>query len=94
MKQCCLYSPDSDILEVQSGLSTSIPEALDFGRIKDTCVPSHYNGQKSLSEVGDRVKEPFDVIEFDRSYTRIRKQINDAEYERKRSESKESSRSA
>lgn len=84
MKQICEFRQGADILETQSGLATSIPDAIDYGRIKDTSVPSSYNGQKNLTEVGERVREPFDVIEFDRTYTKVRKQINDAEYEKTR----------
>lgn len=76
----CKFTEGADIIPVQRGLSVHIPDALDYGRIKDTSVPSQYNGQKVVSEVGQRVAEPFDVIEFDRTYTRIRKQINDAEF--------------
>lgn len=89
MKQVCKFRQGADILATQSGLAVSIPDAMDFGRIKDTSVSSQYNGQKNLNEVGTRIAEPFDVIEFDRTYTKIRKQINDSEYERKKDEKKE-----
>lgn len=82
MKQVCKFRQGADILATQSGLATSIPDAIDYGRIKDTSVPSSYNGQKSLQEVGQRIGEPFDIIEFDRTYTKVRKSINDAEFER------------
>lgn len=88
MKQKCHFRTGADILATQAGLQVSIPAAIDYGRIKDTSVPSQYNGQKSLNEVGTRIAEPFDVIEFDRTYTKIRKSINDAEYERKKNEQK------
>lgn len=82
MQQICKFKQGADILATQSGLAASIPDAIDYGRIKDTSVPSSYNGQKSLKEVGQRIGEPFDIIEFDRTYTRVRKSINDSEYER------------
>ncbi len=87
MKQICEYREGADILRTQEGLQTNIPESIDYGRIKDTSVPSNYNMQKDLAEVGMRVREPFDVIEFDRTYTRIRKSINDAEFEKKKEKS-------
>jgi hypothetical protein len=86
MKQICKYQAGADILATQSGLATSIPDAMDFGRIKDTSVPSQYNGQKNLDDVGQRIAEPFDVIEFDRTYTKIRKSINASEFAKKQSE--------
>lgn len=84
----CKSHAGADILSVQRGLAVHIPDALDYGRIKDTSVSSQYNSQKSLAEVGQRIAEPFDVIEFDRTYTRIRKQINDAEYAKEKESSK------
>ena len=88
MKQICKFRAGADILATQSGLGVSIPDAIDYGRIKDTSVPSSYNGQKALKEVGKRIEQPFDIIEFDRTYTKIRKSINDAEYERSKEEKK------
>lgn len=75
------YDPKKDIQAVVPGLQVNIPDSLDYNRIKDTSVPAHYNGQKETSEVGRRVYEPFDVIEYDRSYTRIRKAIRDKKSE-------------
>lgn len=88
MKQICKYNKGCDITQTVSGLETSIPEAMDYGTIQDTSVPAAYNQQKKISEVGQRIAEPFDVIEYDRSYTKLRKYINDSEYERKRVEEK------
>lgn len=82
MKQTCKFNKMSDITETVQGLAVNIPVALDYSRIKDTSVPSSYNGQKDVDEVGERVREPFDVIEYDRSYTRLRKYINDSEFEK------------
>lgn len=61
-----------------------IPDALDYGRIQDTCVITDYNGQETVESVGHRVEQPFDVIEFERSYTRLRKYINDNESKREK----------
>lgn len=77
MIQICTFRSGADILETVQGLQSSIPDAIDFFRIKDTSCPSNYNGQKSLDDVGARIREPFDVIEYDRSYTRLRKYINE-----------------
>lgn len=89
MKQICKFVSGVDILETQQGLATDVPDAIDYGRIKDTSVPSQYNGQKSVAEIGQRIAEPFDVIEFDRTYTKIRKSINDHAYEQSRGKEKD-----
>ena len=88
MKQTCKFRKGADITETVQGLQVNIPQAIDYSRVKDTSVPSSYNGQKDVSEVGDRIREPFDVIEYDRSYTRLRKYINDSEYAKKQEENK------
>lgn len=83
MRQICKYNPKSDILEVVEGLSVNLDKALTSGEIRDTSVPAQYNMQKELAEVGSRVSEPFDVIEYERAYTRIRKLIKDKKKEEK-----------
>lgn len=83
MKQVCKVSIGADIIETVQGLQVNIPDSLDYARIKDTSVPAHYNGQKHPSEVGTRISEPFDVIEYDRAYTKLRKYINDSEHQKK-----------
>lgn len=81
MRCTCKHHPRKDIQAVVPGLQVDIPDSLDYNRIKDTSVPAHYNGQKETSEIGSRIYEPFDVIEYDRSYTRIRKEIRDKKSE-------------
>ena len=83
MKQNCKFRIGADIIETVQGLQVNIPDSLDYARIKDTSVPAHYNGQKNPCEVGTRISEPFDVIEYDRAYTKLRKNINDSEYSKK-----------
>lgn len=82
MRQVCLFNEKTDIVQTQRGLEQNIPDALDYSRIVDTSVPAQYNGQKELAEIGSRIAEPFDVIEYDRTYTRLRKFINDSEKEK------------
>lgn len=77
MKQVCKFDKARDITEVVPGLGVNIREAMNTGSIKDTSVPAMFNMQKDIAEVGSRLSEPFDVIEYDRAYTRIRKSIND-----------------
>lgn len=77
MIQICHFRQGADIMETVQGLQTSIPSAIDYYRIKDTSCPSSYNNQKNLGDVGNRIREPFDVIEYDRSFTRLRKYMKD-----------------
>ena len=78
----CRYSKQRDIMRVVPSQGVVIPDALDYGRIKDSCVHTDYNGQSTCAEVGTRIEQPFDVIEYERSYTKLRKYINDKEKEK------------
>lgn len=72
MLQAPKFQSGRDIARTVPGLQVDIPESMDYNRIKDTSVPSMYNGQKDLADVGMRIHEPFDAIEYDRAYTKIR----------------------
>lgn len=75
MKSSPKFSSGRDIVQTVPGLQVNISDSIDFHRIQDTSVPSQYNGQQTIEDVGSRIHEPFDVIEFDRSYTRIRHKV-------------------
>ena len=75
MKQRCKFVSGRDIVQTVPGLQVNIPDSMDYHRIQDTSVPSMYNGQQSITDVGSRIHEPFDVIEYDRAYTRIRHHV-------------------
>lgn len=75
MKQTCRFVSGRDIIQTVQGLQVNVPDTIDFHRIQDTSVPSQYNGQQSLEDVGVRIRDSFDVIEYDRSYTRIRHNV-------------------
>lgn len=77
MKQICSKNKATDIMETVPQLAVNLTDGIETGNVIDTCVPAHYNGQASIEEVGSRVREPFDVIEFERSYTKLRKYVND-----------------
>lgn len=83
MKQICEFKKGADIMETQPCLAVDINDQLESGNIVDTCVPANYNEQKAIEEIGSRVRDQFDVIEFERSYTKLRKYINDNEKEDK-----------
>lgn len=76
MKQECKFQSGRDIVQTVPGLQVSISDSIDYHRIQDTSVPSMYNGQQTFEDVGSRIHEPFDVIEYDRTYTRIRHKVN------------------
>lgn len=72
MKQTCRFQSGRDIMQTVPGLEVKVSDSIDYHRIQDTSVPSMYNGQQTFEDVGSRIHEPFDVIEYDRAYTRVR----------------------
>ena len=78
MKQVCKFKKGTDISETVPGLQANVCSALESGKITSSVSEVSYNQQKTFDEVGKRVSEPFDVIEYDRQYSRLRKDVNDS----------------
>lgn len=79
MKQCCKYRKGADIAEVVPNLGVDVCNAIETGIIQDTSASVFHNMMTELGEVGIVAREPFDVIEYDRSYSKFRKYVNDTE---------------
>lgn len=75
MRQICKHNDKRDIQRVIPGCSPDLNQAIHSGVIPDTATESQYNGFEELSDVGHRVREPFDVIEFDRGFERVKRSI-------------------
>lgn len=74
MKQICKFNKVTDIQEFQRGLSPDIDLAIHSGVIPDTTAETAYNGLEG-DDIGRRVGENFDVIEYDRAFSRIKAKI-------------------
>lgn len=72
MRQKCTHNPLKDIQKVVPGCAPDLNAAIKTGMIPDTGVESVSNGLEELSDIGRRVREPFDVIHFDRAYAKIK----------------------
>ena len=79
MRQVCKYCKDADITEVVEGLGVDMCNSLETGIIQDTSASVFHNMMKEFSEVGQVARDPFDIIEYDRSYSKFRKYVNDKE---------------
>lgn len=82
MKQICKYRKGADICEVQPGLGVDVAGAISSGVIKDTSAVVFHNMMKDISEIGQVARDNFDIIEYDRSYSKFRKFVNDKEKEK------------
>lgn len=79
MRQNCCFCKGADIVEVVPNLGVDVCNAIDTGVIQDTSATVFHNMMKELGEVGIVARDPFDVIEYERSYTKFRKYVNDEE---------------
>lgn len=83
MRQSCKFCKDKDIVEVVPGLGVDVNAAIETGVIKDTSATVFHNMMKELGEIGMVARDPFDIIEYEHSYAKFRKHVNDKEKEKK-----------
>ena len=79
MKQNCTYCKGVDIVDVVPGLGVDVHNAIETGIIEDKSAKVFHNMIQELGEIGNVVREPFDIIEYDRTYTKFRKYVDDDE---------------
>lgn len=79
MKQVCIYCKGADIVEVVPNLGVDVCSAIETGVIQDTSATVFHNMMKELGEIGPVVRDPFDVIEYDRSYSKFRRYVDEKE---------------
>lgn len=79
MKQLCKYQKGRDIVEVVPNLGVDVCSAIESGIIQDTSASVFHNMIKELGEVGMVARDPFDIIEYDRAYSKFRKYVNGKE---------------
>lgn len=75
MKQKHKFNKTIDIVRFQPGCAPDLNLAISSGVIPDTTSEALYNGLENLNDIGSRVRDPFDVIEYDRAYTRLKSRL-------------------
>lgn len=75
----CKFCKGADIVEVVPNLGVDVNSVIESGIIQDTSASVFHNDMKELGEVGLVVRDPFDVIEYERSYSKFRKYVKDNE---------------
>lgn len=86
MKQVCKFRKGADIVEVVPNLDVDVCNAIETGIIQDTSASVFHNMMKELGEVGMVARDTFDIIEYDRSYSKFRKYVKDNESEKNKKE--------
>lgn len=79
MRQVCKFDEKTDITPVVPALGVDVNSAIETGIIQDTSASVFHNEMKELGEVGIVARDPFDVIEYERSYSKFRKYVKDNE---------------
>lgn len=79
MRQCCNFCKGADITDVVPNLGVDVCSSIESGIIQDTSASVFHNMMKELGEVGMVARDPFDIIEYERSYSKFRKYVNDKE---------------
>ena len=79
MIQECKFCKGADITEVVEGLGVDMNSALETGIIQDTSASVFHNMMKEFGEIGHVARDPFDIIEYDRAFSKFRKYVNDKE---------------
>lgn len=79
MKQNCVFCKGADIVEVVPNLGVDVHNAIETGIIEDKSASVFHNMMKDLGEVGMVARDPFDIIEYERSYSKFRKYVKDKE---------------
>ena len=79
MIQTCKYCKNADIVEVVPNLGVDVCNAIETGIIQDTSASVFHNMMKELGEVGMVARDPFDIIEYERSYSKFRNYVKDKE---------------
>lgn len=75
MNQTCKFCKGADIVEVVPNLGVDVCNAIETGIIQDTSATVFHNMMKELGEVGMVARDPFDIIEYDRSYSKFRNYV-------------------
>lgn len=79
MRQCCKFCKGADIVEVVPSLGVDVHNAIETGIIQDTSAKVFHNMMSELGEIGQVARDPFDIIEYERTYTKFRKYVKDSE---------------
>lgn len=75
----CTFCKGKDIVEVVPGLGVDMASALETGVIQDTSATVFHNMMKETDEIGMVARDMFDIIEYEHSYAKFRKHVNDKE---------------
>lgn len=68
----CKYNKRRDIMQVVIVSTTDITRAITDGIVVESNVPARFNQIDSTQDIGQRVRDNFDIIEFQHAIVRYR----------------------
>lgn len=68
----CRFKKGRDIMDVVPNSCPNITELIEKDAIQDKSVPALFNQMESVADIGGRVRNNFDIFEYQSSVTRIR----------------------
>ena len=79
MLQRCKFRKGADIVATVPGLHVDLNNAIETGIIQDTSAQVFHNMMEKVEQVGVVARDVFDIIEYDRSYAKFRRLVEDDE---------------
>lgn len=79
MRQICKFNDVRDITPTNPALDPDVFGSIRAGIVKDTATTTFYNMQTDPSEVGVRVNDLFDVIEYENALRLYRREVEDGD---------------
>lgn len=73
------YRKGADISAIAPDQSPNITALLEKNAIQDKSVPALFNQIENVADIGMRVRNRFDILNFQTSYTRIRSSLKKSE---------------
>lgn len=82
MLQKCCFRKGADIVETVPGLAVDLNNAIETGIIQDTSASVYHNMMDKVEQVGIVARDVFDIIEYDRSYAKFRRYVDEDKAEK------------
>lgn len=76
--RACVFDPNKDYQEVESGLSVSLSETLKTGIVKESEISLDSNGIDDCESIVGVVRDRFDAIESERAIRKYGKKAEPA----------------
>lgn len=74
MRQKCTFNKKTDISAFRPGCAPDLNLAISTGIVPDSSSENLYNSME-IEDVGHRIEDSFDVLEYDKAYSKLKSKI-------------------